>query len=86
MLQQISKDHNKTTNGTDNSNRNIDDSNISSINDESVTLEKHPLLVIPYQGKKGDNTLKSFKKGMRKMLPNNVKPQTAFIRRKVGAS
>ena len=34
--------------------------------------------------KKGDHILKSFKKGMRKMLPNNVKPQIAFTGRKVG--
>ena len=74
-LQQISEEHNKATNGTDNSNNNIDENNIFSMNNESVTLEKHPLLVIPYQGKKEDHVLKSFKKGIRKMLPNNVKPR-----------
>ena len=30
--------------------------------------------------------MKSFKKGMRKILPNNVKPRTAFTGRKVGTS
>ena len=54
------------------------------MNNESVTLEKQQLLVLPYQGKKGDFILKSFKKGMRKILPNNVKPQIAFTGRKVG--
>ena len=56
------------------------------MNNESVTLEKQQLLVLPYQGKKGDHILKSFKKGMRKILANNVKPQIAFTGRKVGAS
>ena len=78
ILQQISEEHNKVTNGTDNSDNNIDDDNTSSMNNESATLEKHLLLVIPYQGKKGDHILKSLKKGMWKMLPNNVKLRTAF--------
>ena len=64
ILQQISEEHNKVTNGTDNSDNNIDDDNISSMNNESATLEKHLLLVIHYQGKKGDHILKSLKKGM----------------------
>ena len=64
ILQQISEEHNKVTNGTDNSDNNIDDDNISSMNNKSATLEKHLLLVIPYQGKKGDHILKSLKKGM----------------------
>ena len=41
------KDIIETTNGTDNSNDNINNDNMSSVNNESVTLEKHPLLVIP---------------------------------------
>ena len=45
VLQQISEEHNKTKNGADNSNNNIDDDNIFSINYELATLEKHPLLV-----------------------------------------
>ena len=56
------------------------------MNNESATLEKHPLLVISYQCKKGDHVLKSLKKGMRKMLPNNVKPRIAFTGRKVNRS
>ena len=56
------------------------------MNNESVTLEKQLLLVLPYQAKKGDHILKWFKKGMRKILPNNVKPQIAFTGRKVGTS
>ena len=30
--------------------------------------------------------MKSFKKGMRKILPNNLKPRIAFTGRKVGTS
>ena len=61
VLQQISEEHN-ATNGTDNSNNNIDDDSISSMNNESATLENQLLLVLPYQGKKGDHILKLFKK------------------------
>ena len=86
VFEQISEHNNNETNGTDNSNNNIDDDNISSINNELVTLEKLPLLVLPYQGKKGDHILKSFKKGMGKMLANNVKPWIAFTGRKIGTS
>ena len=86
FVQEISEQDNNETNGTDNSNNNIDSDNISSMNNESVTLEKQPLLVLPYQGKKGGHVLKSLKKGMRKILPNNVKPRIAFTGRKVGIS
>ena len=50
VLLQISEEHNKATNGTNNSNINIDDDVISSINNVSPTIEKHPLLFIPYRG------------------------------------
>ena len=40
VLQQIPEQHNNETNGTDNSNNNIDSDNISSMNNESVTPEK----------------------------------------------
>ena len=47
VLQQISEEHNNATNSTDNSNNNIDDHNISSMNNGSATLEKQSLLVHP---------------------------------------
>ena len=47
VLQQIPEQHNNETNGTDNSNNNIDGDNISSMNNESVTPEKQPLLSLP---------------------------------------
>ena len=50
VLLQISEEHNKATNGTDNSDINIDDDNISSINNVSPTIEKHPLPFILYRG------------------------------------
>ena len=40
----------KQKNGTDDNNNNIDDENISSMNNESATLDKLQLLVIPCQG------------------------------------
>ena len=86
ILQQISEQHNNETNGTDNSNKNVDGDNISSMKNESVTLEKQPLLVLPYQGKQKDHFLKSLKKGIRNILPNNVKARIAFTVRKVGTS
>ena len=55
VFQQISEEHNNATNGTDNSNNNIDDGNISSMNTESATLEKQSLFALPYQSKKGDH-------------------------------
>ena len=56
------------------------------MNNGAGTLEKHPSFVIPYQGKKGNHILKLLKKGMKKMLLNNVKPLIAFVGRKVGTS
>ena len=53
---------------------------------ESETLEKIPLPVIPYQGEKGEYILKSLRKGMRKMMSNNVKSQITFIVRKLGTT
>ena len=86
VLEQISEQHNNKTNGTGDKNNNIDGDKISCMNNESVTLENQPLLVLPYQRKQRYHILKSFKKGMRKVLPNNVKPRIAFTVRKVGTS
>ena len=76
----------ETTNGTDNSNDNINNDNMTSVNNESVTLEEQPLLVIPYHNKKGDHILKSFRQGMKKMLAHNLKLQTASAGRKLSTS
>ena len=56
------------------------------MNNESTTLEKHPLLVIPYRGKTEDHISKLFKEGMTEMLSNNIKPRIAFKGTKVGTS
>ena len=81
----ISEEHNKTTYRKDNSKNNFNN-NISFMNNKSVTLEKQPLLVIPYQSKKGDHILKWFRKDMIKMFSNNVKSKIAFTGRKLGTS
>ena len=52
---------------------------------ESGALEI-PLPIIPYQGEKGEYILKSLRKGMRKMMSNNVKSQITFIVRKLGTT
>ena len=44
------------------------------------------LLIVPYQGKKGDHNLKSFRKGMIKMLPDSIKPQIPITSRKLSTS
>ena len=46
MLQQISEENTKARNGTDNSNNNIDYNNLSSMDNESATLEEHLLLTL----------------------------------------
>ena len=81
----ISEEHNKTTYRKDNSKNNFNN-NISFMNNKSVTLEKQPLLVIPYQSKKGDHILKWFRKDMIKMFSHNVKSKIAFTGRKLGTS
>ena len=46
--------------------------------------EKWYLLTIPYQGEKGDYLIKSMKRNLKKILPNNVKPQITYTGRKLG--
>ena len=46
--------------------------------------EKRYLLTIPYQGEKGDYLIKSMKRNLKKILPNNVKPQITYTGRKLG--
>ena len=46
--------------------------------DENTSIKNH-LLVLPYQGEKGINILYSLKRYVNKILPENVKVQTAFI-------
>ena len=80
------KERKKKRNGTDNSSNSIDDNNISSMNKESVKLEKDPLLLTTYQDIKGNHIFKSFRNRIRNLLPNNVKPQIRFTGRKVDRS
>ena len=46
--------------------------------------DKRHLLTIPYQGEKGDYLIKSMKRNLEKILPNNVKPQITYTGRKLG--
>ena len=45
--------------------------------DENTNMKNH-LLVLPYQGEKGTNIVYSMKRYVNKILPENVKLQTAF--------
>ena len=47
--------------------------------------EKQHLLPILYQGEKGDYLIKSMKRNLKKILPNNVKPQITYTGRKLGS-
>ena len=55
----------------------------------SITLEneneKRHLLTNPYQGEKRDYLIKSMKRNLKKILPNNVKPQITYTGRKLGS-
>ena len=42
-------------------------------------------ITIPYQGEKGDYLIKSVKRNLKKILPNNVKPQITYTGRKLGS-
>ena len=40
---------------------------------------------LQFQGKKGDYLIKFMKRNLKKMLPNNVKPQITYTGRKLGS-
>ena len=52
-----------------------------------ITLEnenkKRYLLAIPYQGEKGNYLITSMKRNLKKVLPNNMKPQITYRGRKL---
>ena len=48
--------------------------------DENTSIKSH-LLVLLYQGEKGVHTVNSLKRYINKILPENVKVQTAFTRK-----
>ena len=72
----------------ENKNRNYDNNMKNSIA-VPITLEnendKPHLLTIPYQGEKGDYFISSMKRNLKKVLPNNVKPQITYTGRKLGS-
>ena len=72
----------------ENKDRNYDNNMKNSIA-VPITLEnendKRHLLAIPYQGEKGDYFISSMKRNLKKVLPNNVKPQITYTGRKLGS-
>ena len=67
-----------------NYNNNIKNSIAVSITLENKNEKRHSL-TIPYQGEKGDYLIKSMKRNLKKILPNNVKPQITYTGRKLGS-
>ena len=53
-------------------------------------VEKHDdkkhLLMIPYQGGKGEQVIKSVRKTINRLLPSNMKVQVSFIGNKLNLS
>ena len=72
----------------ENKNRNYNN-NMKNSTEVPITLEdkneKRHLLTIPYQGEKEDYLIKSMKRNLKKILPNNVKPQISYTGRKLGS-
>ena len=52
--------------------------------DENTSIKNH-LLVLPYQGEKGINIVNSMKRYVSKILPENVKVQTAFTGKRLSS-
>ena len=67
-----------------NYNNNINNSIAVPITLENENEKRHPL-TIPYQGEKGDHLIKSMKRNLEKILPNNVKSQITYTGRKLGS-
>ena len=67
-----------------NYNNNIKNSIAVPITIENENEKRHSL-TIPYQGEKGDYLIKSMKRNLKKILPNNVKPQIKYTGRKLGS-
>ena len=68
-------------------NRNYNNNMKNSI-EVPITLKnenkKRHLLTIPYLGEKGAYLIKFMKRNLKKILPNNLKPQITYTGRKLG--
>ena len=78
VLTQVKKEHTNM-----NYSNNIENNIAVPIKLENKNVKPH-LLPIPYQGEKGDYLIKSMKRSLIKILPNNVKPQIIYIATKLG--
>ena len=52
--------------------------------DENTSIKNH-ILVLPYQGEKGIHIVNSMKRYVNKILPKNVKVQTAFTGKRLSS-
>ena len=67
-----------------NYNNNMKNSITVPITFENEKVKQH-LLTIAYQDEKGDYLIKSMNRNLKKILPNNVKPQITYRGRKLGS-
>ena len=55
------------------------------VKEDGNTSIKNYLLVLPYQGEKGVNIVNSMKRYVKKILPDNVKVQTALTGKRLSS-
>ena len=74
ILQQSYDEHKEQELDMTKTNLNLNDV----VEKKNVHEEKQHLLLVPYQGKKGDFVIKSMKKRMKTLLPTNIRTNTVF--------
>ena len=74
ILQQSYDEHEEQELDITNTNLKLNDV----VEKRNVNEQKQHLLLVPYQGKKGDFVIKSMKKRMKTLLPTNIRTKIAF--------
>ena len=74
ILKQIHDEHNEQELDMTNTNLNLNDV----VEERNISEENQLLLLVPYQGKKGDFVIKSMKKRMKTLLPTYIRTKIAF--------
>ena len=71
------------------SNSNVSNENEAAQTSNQTIVEKHDdkkhLLMIPYQGGKGEQVIKSVRKTIKRLLPSNIKVQVSFTGNKLSS-
>ena len=70
-------------------NSNVSNENKAAQTSNQTIVEKHDdkkhLLMIPYQGGKGEQVIKSVRKTIKRLLPSNIKVQVSFTGNKLSS-